>query len=205
MILASASPARLLTLRSIGIEPLVRVADVDEDSIIAAALAHGESRPSAAQQVLELARAKAEAVAACAHERTFILGCDSMLELDGDVVGKPRTPQVAIARWKRMRGATGQLHTGHWLIDARQDAPVAVGATSTAVVHFADISDEEIEDYVATGEPLRVAGAFTIDALGGAYVVGIEGDHHGVVGLSLPLFRELLLQRGVPIHELRTA
>ena len=208
MILASASPARLTTLRSIGIEPEVRVAEVDEAAILAAAVAEGERAGtplSAAEQVLVLARAKAEAVAASAAQRTLILGCDSMLEIGGVVVGKPRTAAIAIERWKRMRGGTGALHTGHWLIDARGGEVSAVGATSTAVVHFADLADSEIEDYVATGEPLRVAGAFTIDGLGGAYVTGIEGDHHGVVGLSLPLLRELLLQRGIQIHELRVA
>ncbi len=208
MILASASPARLTTLRSIGIEPVVRVADLDEDSILAAAISAGElagAPLSAAQQVLALAQAKAEAVAAESPERTLILGCDSMLELGGVVVGKPGTARIAIERWRQMRGTVGRLHTGHWLIDARGEEAGAVGATSTAVVHFADLSDAEIEAYVATGEPLRVAGAFTIDGLGGAYVTGIEGDHHGVVGLSLPLFRELLLRRGVQIHELRVA
>lgn len=206
MILASASPARLATLRGIGVEPMVRVAEVDEDALLGEAIADAErsgSPLSPAEQVLILARAKAEAVAAVSDERTLLLGCDSMLEIAGVVVGKPHTPEVAIARWTAMRGASGRLHSGHWLIDLRGEEPVAVGATSTTIVHFADLSDSEIEAYVATGEPLHVAGAFTIDGLGGPYVTGIEGDHHGVVGLSLPLFRELLLQRGVEIHTLR--
>lgn len=207
MILASASPARLTTLRGIGIEPVVRVADVDEDAILTAARAEGLASGTplnAAEQVLVLARTKAESVAEGSLERTFILGCDSMLELDGVVVGKPRDAATAVSRWKRMRDASGRLHTGHWLIDARGEETAALGATSTTIVHFADLSDAEIEDYVATGEPLRVAGAFTIDGLGGPYVRSIEGDHHGVVGLSLPLLRELLIQRGVRIHELRS-
>ena len=206
MILASASPARLAILRGIGVEPIVRVADVDEDAILATAIADGDRAGSPlgpAEQVLVLARAKAEAVAALSPERTFLLGCDSMFEMGDAVVGKPRTAEIAIERLKQMRGGSGLLHTGHWLIDLRGDAVEAVGGTSTTRVHIGDLSDAEIEAYVATGEPLRVAGAFTIDGLGGPYVTGIEGDHHGVIGLSLPLFRELLLQRGVMIHELR--
>ena len=121
-----------------------------------------------------------------------VLGCDSMLEFDGEVVGKPGDAATATARWRAMRGKSGVLHTGHWLVDHRAGGPGEVGATASTVVHFADLSDAEIDAYVATGEPLQVAGAFTIDGLGGPFIERIEGDHHTVVGLSLPLLRRLL-------------
>lgn len=194
-LLASASPARLATLRAAGVEPQVAVADVDEDALLATL----QDDPPA-DRVLALARAKAEWIAE-RHEAPLILGCDSMLELDGEVVGKPGTPAVARVRWQRMRGNTGLLHTGHWLIGPGS----AHGATSTTRVTFADLDDDEIDAYIATGEPLRVAGAFTVDGLGGPYVERIEGDHHGVVGLSLPLLRGLLREFKIPFHTLRPA
>lgn len=127
-----------------------------------------------------------------------MLGCDSMLELDGEVHGKPADAATAIARWQRMRGNRGVLHTGHWLIDNRLGGSAGlIGATASTIVHFADIDDAEIAAYVATGEPLRVAGAFTIDGLGGPFVERIEGDHTTVVGLSLPLLRALLAELGL--------
>ncbi len=209
LVLASASPARLKTLRQAGIEPLVRVSDVDEDATLVAARAEASARGvtlSPADAVLALARAKAEAVTASAPiPDALVLGCDSMLELDGQILGKPETPQVAISRWQAMRGRSGVLHTGHWLVDTRQDLrPASTGATDSTVVHFADLTDAEIEAYVATGEPLKVAGAFTVDGLGGPYVTGIEGDYHNVVGLSLPLLRRLLRDHGIGIHTLQT-
>jgi septum formation protein len=128
-----------------------------------------------------------------------------MLELDGEILGKPGTAAVARERWQAMRGRVGTLHTGHWIIDDRDDGSAGtVGATSSTVVHFADLTDAEIDAYVATGEPLAVAGAFTVDGIGGPYVERIDGDYHGVVGVSLPLLRALLGQLGVSIHELRT-
>jgi septum formation protein len=214
LVLASASPARLATLRSAGIEPRVAVSDVDEPAVLAAA---GPVPP--AEAVLLLARAKARDVAP-AHPGALVLGCDSMLELDGEVLGKPADAAEAVERWRAMRGRSGRLHTGHWLVDRRGASGDGAGpgagagpgpgpgpeegATSTTVVHFADVTDDEITAYVATGEPLWVAGAFTIDGLGGAFVTGIEGDHHGVVGLSLPLLRTLLAARGVRIPTLWT-
>lgn len=192
LVLASASPARLATLRAAGIEPEVRVADLDEEGLLAAA---GEVSPREA--VLLLARAKAEHVAAGLPGR-LVLGCDSMLELDGQVMGKPRDAAQARERWFAMRGRSGVLHTGHWLVGPRG----AVGETASTVVRFAELSDAEVEAYVATGEPLRVAGAFTIDGLGGPFVTRVEGDHHTVVGLSLPLLRELLSRLGVSITSL---
>ena len=169
----------------------------------AAEALHG---PLAASDVaLLLARAKAEDVCRgggpAAYQPCVVLGCDSVLELDGEVHGKPGDDAEAIARWRRMRGRTGTLHTGHWLVDERESSHGGtggmVGGTASTVVHFADLDDAEIEAYVATGEPLRVAGAFTIDGLGGAFVTAIEGDHHNVVGLSLPLLRELVREVGV--------
>ncbi|WP_018155276.1 Maf family protein [Demetria terragena] len=202
--LASKSPARLATLRSAGIEPTVQVSDVDEPATLARAEdSHG---PLAAEDVaLLLARAKCEAVAAKVEEDTLVLGCDSVLEVDGEVHGKPADVAEATDRWHRMRGRSGVLHSGHWLIDEREDGTGAtLGAVASTTVHFAKLSDEEIEAYVASGEPLHVAGGFTIDGLGGAYVTGIEGDHHNVVGVSLPLLRELLGELDIPWHDLRT-
>lgn len=211
LLLASASPARLATLRAAGLDPLVRVSSVDEDAVLSAAEAlHGPL--AAADVALLLARAKAEDVVRGlgpddVDGADLVLGCDSVLELEGEVHGRPADAIEAVARWRRMRGRTGTLHTGHWLVDRR--APDAggsgglVGGTASTVVHFADLSDEEVEAYVATGEPLRVAGAFTIDGLGGAFVAAVEGDPSNVVGVSLPLLRELVIELGLRWHDLR--
>jgi len=201
LVLASQSPARLATLRSAGVEPLVIVSHVDEDAILAAA---GTLAP--ADAVLALARAKAQAVAVAHGPGALVLGCDSMLEFGGQIFGKPASAKEATDRWRAMRGNVGTLHTGHWIIDARSSdhAPTA-GATSSTKVTFAHLTNTEIDAYVATGEPLQVAGAFTVDGLGGPYVESIEGDYHGVVGVSLPLLRHLLADLGVAFHELRSA
>ena len=210
LVLASASPARLATLRAAGVEPVVQVSDVDEDAALAAAEAvHGALAP--ADVALLLARAKAEDVAraraATDEPEDLVLGCDSVLELDGEVHGKPADAAVATARWQRMRGRSGVLHTGHWLVDDRDPddggTSGALGATASTTVHFADLDDDEIASYVATGEPLRVAGAFTLDGLGAPYVRAIDGDPSNVVGVSLPLLRELLAELHVPWHSLR--
>jgi septum formation protein len=202
LVLASASPARRATLAAAGIDPVVRVSGVDEDAVVTRyGVTAGED------VALVLARAKAEDVAGDVED-ALVVGCDSVLELDGEVFGKPGTPERAAERWRRMRGRAGVLHTGHWVVDTRDSGDggsgATLGAVSSTTVHFADLGDDEIDAYVATGEPLAVAGAFTVDGLGGAYVTGVEGDHHGVVGISLPLLRELLGEIGVRWHGLWT-
>jgi septum formation protein len=202
LVLASASPARLKTLRQAGVEPVVVVSDVDEDIVVSDAFERYGAL-EAADVALLLARAKAEDVAAESEVSAIVVGCDSVLELDGEVHGKPATPAEAIERWKRMRGTSGVLHTGHWVVDDRDAGSGAtLGATASTTVHFAKLTDAEIDAYVATGEPLLVAGAFTVDGLGGAFVSSIEGDYHNVVGLSLPLLRELLVEVGVGWFEI---
>lgn len=185
LVLASASPARLTTLRAAGVEPSVVVSGVDEDEVT--------GLPPAAV-ALRLAELKCAAVARQASDDSLVLGCDSVLELDGRPLGKPVDAQEAVERWREMRGRIAVLHTGHCVHDATTGRQ-ATGIGST-VVHFANITDDEITAYVNSGEPLQVAGAFTIDGLGGAFVTRIEGDHHNVVGLSLPLLRELLAELG---------
>ena len=205
IVLASASPARKRLLHAAGIEPSIVVSGVDEEAVTAKAReTYGEL--AAEDVALLLARAKAEDVAdQVAH--AVVVGCDSVLELDGEVHGKPSSVQDAVARWQQMSGSSGVLHTGHWVVDTREDddggTGATLGATASTTVHFARLNDAEIEAYVATGEPLRVAGAFTLDGIGGAYVAGIEGDPSNVVGLSLPLLRDLLGELDIPWHQLR--
>jgi septum formation protein len=191
VVLASASPARLSTLRTGGITPEVVVSGVDESAV---------TSTDPAELSVELARLKAQAVAARTDGPALVIGCDSVLELDGEVHGKPGTPEAATKRWRLMRGRSGVLHTGHCVVDTATGKSVSQSART--VVHFAELSDEEIAAYVATGEPLHVAGAFTIDGLGGAYVTGIEGDPHTVVGISLPLLRSMFAELGVAWHTL---
>jgi septum formation protein len=197
--LASTSPARLATLRAVGIEPVTFAPGVDEDAAVAAA-----GPLAAPEMVMLLARLKAEAVASAHPELDgIVLGGDSAFELDGVVYGKPHLPDVARERWHAQRGRAGLLHSGHWLIDTRTGA--AAGAPAVARVEFAsDITDAEIDAYIATGEPLEVAGAFTIDARGAAFIERIEGDPHAVVGLSIPLLRTLVRSLGVEWTDLWT-
>jgi septum formation protein len=200
--LASTSPARLTTLRASGIEPVVLPSNVDEDAAVAAA---GPLTPT--EMVQLLARLKAEAVVDSVVDGSaldgFIVGCDSAFELDGVAYGKPHTPTVARERWELQRGREGELHSGHWLIDHRGGtAAGGVGAVSSTHVRFANITDSEIDAYIATGEPLEVAGAFTIDSLGGAFIEEIRGDAHSVVGISVATVRTLLLGFGVEWHGL---
>lgn len=181
----------------------MRVSDVDEPAVVAEALQRfGELEP--ADVALLLARAKAEDVASHCDDDVVVLGCDSVLEIDGVAYGKPETPDVARSRWQLMRGRRGELHSGHWIVDLRTHGSNATfGVTASTTVEFADIDDAEIDSYVATGEPLAVAGAFTIDGLGGAYVDRIEGDPHNVVGVSLPVLRAMLAEIGIPWREVR--
>ena len=195
--LASTSPARLTTLRSSGVEPVVLPSNVDEEGAVAAA---GPLTPT--EMVQLLGRLKAEAVVSPAIDG-FILGCDSAFELDGQVYGKPHTAAVARERWNLQRGREGQLHSGHWLIDHRGGAVGnAVGAVSSTFVRFAHLTDAEIDAYIATEEPLEVAGAFTIDSLGAAYISEIRGDAHSVVGVSVATLRTMLAGFGVEWHSL---
>jgi septum formation protein len=188
LILGSASPARLATLRSAGLDPEVLVSGVDEDTITAS---------TTTELVCALADAKAAAVAAmsAAAGADLVIGCDSMLDLDGVSLGKPADRSEAIERWCSMRGRSGVLMTGHCVIQPSTGRKLVEVASTR--VWFADMSDEEITEYVDTGEPLVVAGAFTIDGLGGPFVERIDGDHHNVVGLSLPLLRRLATDLGV--------
>ncbi|MGL4340452.1 MAG: Maf family protein [Rhodoglobus sp.] len=204
LFLASTSPARLATLRAVGIEPVLLPSGVDEEATAAAA---GPLNGPGLVQLL--ARAKAEAVVGTridgAALNGVILGGDSAFELDGALYGKPHRAEVARERWRQQRGRTGLLHSGHWLIDHRDGQLCgAVGGVSTTSVTFADnISDDEIEAYIATGEPLKVAGAFTIDSLGAPFISRIEGDPHAVVGLSVALLRTLLLEFNIAWSSLR--
>lgn len=199
LVLASTSPARLRLLKDAGIDPIVASPGVDEEHVADMAMQAGLIA-NTADLVLLLAKAKAEAVVNHPDAQgALIIGCDSALELDGEALGKPHEPEVAIERWKSMRGRSGRLYTGHWLIDNRISTPMppATGHASNTTVHFADLTDGEILAYVGTGEPLQVAGAFTIDGLGGAFIKAIEGDAHTVVGLSLTTLRDLCLKLDV--------
>ena len=192
--LASASPARRALLKSAGIDAHVVVSGVDESVV-------EDDRPEVL--CLTLARLKATAVAEQTTTPALVLGCDSVLAFDGQILGKPADAEDATARWQKMRGRSGVLHTGHHLVDAASGR--TAGRTASTTVHFADLADDEIAAYVATGEPLQVAGAFTIDGLGGPFVERIEGDHGTVVGLSLPLLRRLLADLGIRITDLWSA
>ncbi|MGN6253270.1 MAG: Maf family protein [Marmoricola sp.] len=184
LILASQSPARLATLQAAGVRPEVIVSGVDEDRV-------QEDTP--AELALKLAQLKAVAVAANAP-RSLVIGCDSVLEFEGEPYGKPRDAADVLERWRRMRGGHGVLHTGHCVIDTHREVWLARGAATQ--VRFAQVADEEIEAYIATGEPMRVAGAFTLDGRGAAFVSGITGDPHNVVGISVPLLRLMFDELG---------
>ncbi|MDQ4011237.1 MAG: Maf-like protein [Actinomycetota bacterium] len=198
LVLASASPARLAVLRAAGVDPVVRVSAVDED-----ALATKLPDATPAQLVTALAQAKADAVAAdivIDYPDTVVVGCDSMLHIGGELVGKPGCADVALRRWQAMAGGTGELLTGHAVIRLHQGAVIATASgAQTTLVRFGTLSTEEISAYVDTGEPLRVAGAFTLDGRGGWFVDGIDGDPSSVIGISLPLTRRLLAEVGVPV------
>ena len=195
VVLASASPARLGLLRAAGIEPVVRVSDVDEPRVEAALAAQGRTDPIDVASTL--ATAKARVVADLVREEipgAVVIGCDSVLDLDGRALGKPSDADDAVRRWQAMRGRSGHLRTGHTvvLLGATPDDDRTSSDVATTHVTFADLDDSSIEAYVATGEPLRVAGAFTLDGIGSAFVERIDGDPSNVVGLSLPLVRRML-------------
>ncbi|MDU0292190.1 Maf family protein [Saccharothrix longispora] len=198
-VLASQSPARLAVLRAAGVEPVVRVSGVDEDAI-AASLAD----PTPEELVTTLALAKAEAIASGSSGDEVVVGCDSMLlTSDGEVHGKPGTVDVARERWKRMAGTSGTLLTGHAVLRLRDGAEVGRAVDHEAtLVRFGRPTEDELEAYLATGEPLNVAGAFTLDGLGGWFVDGIDGDPSSVIGISLPLTRRLLRQVGVAVSDI---
>ncbi|MFF1794127.1 nucleoside triphosphate pyrophosphatase [Kitasatospora sp. NPDC058263] len=191
LVLASASPARLRLLRQAGLDPRVVVSGVDEDAITAA---------SPAELALVLAEAKAKAVAAELTGGELVIGCDSVLELDGQALGKPADAAEALARWQAMRGRSGVLRTGHCVIDTATGEQSS--ATASTTVRFGTPDDDEVAAYIASGEPLHVAGAFTLDGRSAPFVEGIDGDPGNVIGLSLPLLRRLLADLGVRITDL---
>ena len=219
LVLASASPARRATLIAAGITPLVRVSTVNEDAVLAAlpgGRAFSGTATTPADEVSALAAAKCldvcEALARNSTdlpdgEPVLVVGCDSMLEIGGQMLGKPHTPEVARERIAAMRRSTATLWTGHCAAilapaSSTQDGDTRVVTASvtrsaSTLVHFGDISDAEIDAYVATGEPLHVAGSFTVDGLGGPFIEGVTGDYHSVVGISLPLLRAMATELGV--------
>jgi septum formation protein len=189
LVLGSGSPARLATLLAAGVRPEVVVSGVDEDDVTG----------TPEEVALELARRKAHAVARVVDDDdAVVLGCDSVLDLGGRTLGKPDDAADAVRRWHEMRGGIGILRTGHFVLRGGREA----SAVASTTVRFGHPSDAEIEAYVATGEPLHVAGAFTIDGLGGWFVDGVDGDPANVVGLSLPLLRGLLAEVGVSVVDL---
>ncbi|MEW2632264.1 nucleoside triphosphate pyrophosphatase [Streptomyces sp. NPDC048389] len=194
LVLASASPARLNLLRQAGLAPEVIVSGVDEDALTA---------PTPSELALVLAEAKAAAVAARPEAAgALLIGCDSVLELDGEALGKPADAEEATARWKAMRGRAGVLRTGHCVVDTVTGRRAS--ATASTTVRFGEPTDAEIAAYVASGEPLHVAGAFTLDGRSAPFIDGIDGDAGNVIGLSLPLLRRLLAELGFSITDLWT-
>ncbi len=206
MVLASASPARLAVLRGAGVEPTVRVSGVDEDAVI------DRLGPSADPEVVVTALAEAKArdvvpsLVAEGFSDAVVIGCDSMLLIDGELQGKPHTVDVARRRWQSMAGRSATLLTGHSVLRIEDGTVVAtVSDHSGTVVHFGTPSAEDLEAYLATGEPLKVAGAFTLDSLGGWFVERLEGNPSSVIGIGLPLVRRLLGQVGVSVAQLWAA
>jgi septum formation protein len=201
LVLASQSPARLQVLRGAGIEPVQYVSGVDED-----ALAASLPGPTPEQLVAALAEAKARTVAeavAGQHPDSVIVGCDSMLAHDGVLVGKPGTPDRARERWMLMGGGAGVLLTGHTVLRIQNGVLGALASgTAQTTIRFGAPSPAEIDAYIATGEPMEVAGGFTLDGFGGWFVDGVDGDPSSVIGISLPLTRRLLLEVGVSVVDL---
>lgn len=194
IILASASPSRLRLLESVGITPSILVSGVDEESSELESL-------SPAELVIALAILKAHTVKEKAPANSLILGCDSTFEFEGKSLGKPITRANAVERCKQLSGKAGYLHTGHCIIDLKQG--IELSERSTAKVQFAQMTDEEIENYVDSGEPLNVAGGFTLDGLSAPFITKIEGDPSGIIGLSLPLLRKMIISLGYHWSELK--
>ena len=194
IILASSSTSRLRLLESVGIKPKVIISGVDEEAQELLSL-------SPAELVIALAILKAHTIKDKAPADSLIIGCDSTFEFDGKSLGKPGSRENAINRCKELSGKSGYLHTGHCLIDLRQG--IELSERSTAKVQFAQMSDEEIIDYVDTGEPLHVAGGFTLDGLSAPFITNIEGDPSGIIGLSLPLLRKMIISLGYNWPELK--
>ena len=193
VILASKSPARLTVLRRAGLDPEVMISGYDEDQV---------QDPVPSRLAERLAIAKGEFVLPQVEGDFVLLACDSVLEFEAKAHGKPGSADAAIERWRRMRGKRGILHTGHYVVVANGGDVLKRARVRSTVVQFADLSDAEIEAYAATGEPQRVAGGFTIDGRGGAFVTAIHGDPYNVVGVSLPLFRQMVIDAGVPWESL---
>ncbi|MEU3313145.1 nucleoside triphosphate pyrophosphatase [Streptomyces sp. NPDC006662] len=192
LVLASASPARLNLLRQAGLAPHVIVSGFDEDTL---------DHDNPADLALALAEAKAGVVAELPEAAgALVVGCDSVLELDGEALGKPADAAEATARWNSMRGRSGVLRTGHCVIDTATGRQVS--ATASTTVHFGEPTDAEVAAYVESGEPLHVAGAFTLDGLSSPFIDGIDGDPGNVIGLSMPLLRSLLGELDVSITDL---
>lgn len=188
-VLASASPARLRLLQTAGLKPIVCPSDFDESQVQVS---------EASELVKTLAQCKAETVAEQFPD-ALVLGCDSVLDVAGEIYGKPESAKEAIARWQKMRSQVGDLHTGHALIERSQNKSLVYSLATR--VYFADVSDRQIETYVATGEPLKCAGCFAIEGRGGVFIEKLEGCHSNVIGLSLPLLRCMFSEMGYDITD----
>ncbi|TAE56220.1 MAG: septum formation inhibitor Maf [Nostocales cyanobacterium] len=188
-VLASASPARRRLLQTVGIEPIIKASDFDESQI---------DINDPAQLVKTLARCKAETVAPL-FSKGLVMGCDSVLAIDGEIYGKPENAEVAINRWQLMQCNFGDLYTGHVLIDNTQNQTIVKHQVTR--VYFAKMSDQAIAAYVKTGEPLKCAGAFALEGYGSLFIEKIEGCHSNVIGLSLPLLRQMITELGYEITD----
>lgn len=206
LVLGSASPGRLKVLRAAGIDPIVVVSGVDEDAVMATL----DPAADSGQITTALAAAKASRVVERLHPQLaadcVVVGCDSMLYIDGELCGKPQSTAEARSRWQSMAGRIGQLHTGHSLVRLQGGAVThQVSESKVTAVHFGTPTVDDLAAYLATGEPLRVAGGFTLDGLGGWFIDGVDGDPSSVIGISLPMTRSLLGRVGLSVTDLWTA